>query len=116
MRKEIKEAAVYAAVSLVVLLLAAWNFWLRQAAAGVLLLGLGWGCIAANAFFLGARYGIDQAYDREDEDREPSQSTAMLCCPECGCTLFTRAAGAYLCLCCGAVIQGKETRDGEGKV
>lgn len=120
MRKEIKEAAVYAAVSLAVLLLAAWNFWLHQAALGGLVLVVGWGCLGVNFFLLGARYGRNRAFDRARDAPGISVRRKIpepeFRCPECGCTLFTRAAGAYLCLCCGAVIKGKETRDGEGKV
>lgn len=122
MRREIKEAAVYAAVSLVVLLLAAWNFWLRQAALGGLVLVVGWGCLAVNSFLLGARYGLNRAFDRSSAVPEirgrrkvPAQE---LRCPGCGCTQFTRAAGAHICICCGAVItKGKEAdRHGESEM
>ena len=122
MRREIKEAAVYAAVSLVGLLLAAWNFWLRQAALGGLVLVVGWGCLAVNSFLQGARYGRNRAFDRAGaatkipgKRKAPAQE---LRCPGCGCTQFTRAAGAHICICCGAVItKGKEAdRNGESQV
>ena len=115
MRREIKEAAVYAAVSLVVLLLAAWNFWLRQAALGGLVLVVGWGCLAVNSFLLGDRYGLNRAFDRGREaPRIPEQQKAPeqeFRCPDCGCTQFTRAAGAHICICCGAVITGNKEAD-----
>lgn len=119
MKREIREAAVYAGVSLGVMLLAGWCFWLHQAWPGALLLGISWGCLAANSFLLGAHYGANQAFDREDAVREQRQSEPedALQCTNCGCTLFTRAAGAYICLCCGAVIKEKgEDRDGESKM
>lgn len=122
MRREIKEATVYAAVSLVVLLLAAWNFWLRQAALGGLVLVVSWGCLAVNAFLLGARYGLNKAFDRDRAVPEiPGRRKTLaqeLRCPGCGCTQFTRAAGAHICICCGAVItKGKEAdRHGESEV
>lgn len=120
MRREIKEAVVYAAVSLVVLLLAAWNFWLRQAALGGLVLVVGWGCLAVNSFLQGARYGLNRAFDRAVPEipRRRKAPAQEFRCPGCGCTQFTRAAGAHICICCGAVItKGKEAdRNGESKV
>lgn len=122
MRREIKEAAVYAAVSLVVLLLAAWNFWLRQAALGGLVLVVGWGCLAVTSFLLGIRYGLRRAFERAREDSGvPGRRKApvqALRCPGCGCTEFTSAAGAQICICCGAVITGNKEADrrGESKV
>lgn len=122
MRREIKEAAVYAVVGLVVLLLAAWNFWLRQAALGVLVLVVGWGCLAVNSFLLGARYGLNRAFDRDWEDPEAPRRRKVPAedfrCPGCGCTEFTWAAGAHICICCGAVITGNKEADrhGESKV
>lgn len=122
MRREIKEAAVYAAVSLVGLLLAAWNFWLHQAALGGLVLVVGWGCLAVNSFLFGVRYGLGKAFDRAREApamrgrwKAPAKDFR---CPGCGCTQFTRAAGARICICCGAVIteHKEEDRHGESQV
>lgn len=119
MRREIKEAAVYAAVSLVGLLLAAWNFWLRQAALGGLVLVVGWGCLAVNSFLLGARYGLNRTFDRSRAVPEiPGRRKVPapeLRCPGCGCTQFTRAAGAHICICCGAVITGHKEADRHGE-
>ncbi len=113
MKREIREAAVCAAVSLAAGLLAGRYFWLHQTVTGALLLGISWGFLSANAFVLGVRYGINRVFDRIREDppapeprRTPGQA---LRCPGCGCTEFTGIAGAQICICCGAVLAG----DGE---
>ena len=110
MKREIREAAVCAAVSLAVGLLAGRYFWLHQTVPGALLLGTSWGFLSANAFLLGARYGINRVFDRIREDppaperwRAPGSA---LRCPGCGCTEFTGIAGAQICICCGAVLAG----------
>lgn len=110
MKREIKEAAVCAAVSLAAGLLAGRHFWLHQTVPGALLLGTSWGFLSANAFLLGARYGINRVFDRIREDLPAPERRrapgAALRCPGCGCTEFTGIAGAQICICCGAVLAG----------
>lgn len=109
MKREIRETAVCAAVCLAVGLLAGRHFWLHRAVPGALLLGISWGCLSANAFLLGARYGINRAFDRiREETLAPARA---LRCPGCGCTEFTRIAGAQICICCGAVLTGTGEAD-----
>ena len=115
MKREIREMAVCAAVCLAAGLLAGRHFWLHRAVPGALLLGISWGCLSANAFLLGARYGNNRAFDRiREEPLAPARREAparALRCPGCGCTEFTRIAGAQICICCGAVLTGTGEAD-----
>lgn len=85
-----RSAAVYALGSLAFLAVAALNFWERQ-------LGL----VRAGVYFSARGMGSRTEAHRASPDGEGCLEWDS--CPECGCRVFTRAAGRRICACCGTV-------------
>lgn len=117
--KQMKRAAAFhAAAGLILLLAAAAELWLRRPGQGLVLLAAGWGYVTRNLFKAGRTYGTERAWalirgalaKPEAEERKKQSSPELpapdgLCCPNCGCGAFAPAAGAYVCICCGAVVR-----------
>lgn len=83
-----------------------WN--MRLGAIFAMVLGM---YCAAECFSCGREYerqlwGVGVT---ETPDTEP------MTCQVCGCPEFTEAAGRYICVCCGAVLETNGEEDGHGE-
>ena len=96
-----RSAAVYALGSLVFLAVAALNFWERQLALGAMLLVGSWAWRVLGVYFSARGMGSRTEAHRASPDGEGCLEWDS--CPECGCRVFTRAAGRRICACCGTV-------------
>lgn len=64
MKKEKRFAAAWAAVGLLYLVIAAFNFKVGQLLFAVPTMLVGWGMCAGGCFYYGARFGINKAFDQ----------------------------------------------------
>lgn len=64
MKKDKRFAAAWAAVGLVYLMIAAFDFLVGQMLFAVPTMLVGWGMCAVGCFHYGARYGINKAFDQ----------------------------------------------------
>ena len=64
MKKDKRFAAAWAAVGLLYLVIAAFNFLVGQMLFAVPTMLVGWGMCAVGCFHYGARYGINKAFDQ----------------------------------------------------
>lgn len=64
MKKDKRFAAAWAAVGLLYLVIAAFNFLVGQMLFAVPTMLVGWGMCAGGCFYYGARFGINKAFDQ----------------------------------------------------
>lgn len=124
MNKNKKYAISWAILLLAYLGIAAWNFWMHQLLAGIIILLGGWALGISNVFTHAALYGLDLVLEDALEilrsDRKhmedlrkkrtgvwniDAQGTKQLRRRRCGYTEFSRVAGRYVCACCGEVME-----------
>lgn len=130
MNKNKKYAISWAILLLAYFGIAAWNFWMHQLLAGIIILLGGWALGVSNVFTHAALYGLDLVLEdaleilrsdrKQMEDLRKKRTevwnidahgTNQLKCQDCGGTQFTRAAGRYICACCGSVLEEEHEGD-----
>ena len=112
MKRTHLDAALSAAAGLLALLISALNFWNQELLLGLLVLLPGWMWMSVVLFFTGVRCGRGKVTKEAETGRACRTRPGIApdrtgrggeACRVCGCTLFTRVGGVFVCACCGAV-------------
>lgn len=112
MKRTHLDAALSAAAGLLALLISALNFWNQELLLGMLVLLPGWMWMSVVLFFTGVRCGRGKVTKEAETGRACRTRPGIApdrtgrggeVCRVCGCTLFTRVGGVFVCACCGAV-------------
>lgn len=93
-------------------MISALNFWNQELLLGLLVLLPGWMWMSVVLFFTGVRCGRGKVTKEAETGRACRTRPGIApdrtgrggeACRVCGCTLFTRVGGVFVCACCGAV-------------
>lgn len=120
MKKSERYAIAWAILMLVFMGIAALNLWEHQMEAGIVILVGGWAMCVIHVFDCGASYAFDlviellDAFEEKDSDII-GQGNVQMKCRNCGGEAFTRAAGRYICACCGAVLEADTGESAHGE-
>lgn len=115
MKTNKKYAIAWALLMLAFLGIASLNFWQHQMVPGIIILVGGWAMCIIQVFDYGALHAYEvvmELLDALEEDQDGNaKGSVQRKCRNCGGTQFSRAAGRYICACCGSVLEEEHGRD-----